>query len=73
MNKFQSNDLNVIVNIQYGIGFELIKGKIGIETKFFNRAHRSKIVPANKNRINLNEEFLWRIDKNTLKYCQTTN
>lgn len=73
MNKFQSNDLNVLVNIKYGIGFQLIKGKIGIETTFFNRTHRSKIVPANKNRINFNEEFLWTIDKNTLKYCQTTN
>lgn len=73
MNNLQSNDLNIIVNIQYGLGFQLVDGKIEIETTFFNRVHRSKIVSASRNRINFFEEFLWKIDKNTLKYCKTTN
>lgn len=73
MNNLQSNDLNIIVNIQYGIGFQLVEGKVEIEITFFNRVHRSKIVSASRNRINFYEEFLWKIDKNTLKYCKTTN
>lgn len=73
MNKLLANNLNVIVNIQYGIGFELIEGKIEIEITIFNKTQKSRSVLANRNRINFYEEFIWKIDRPTLKYCRTTN
>lgn len=73
MNKLQSDDLNAIVNIQYGIGFELIEGQIEIETTVFNETKKSKSLPARRNRINFYEEFIWKIDKTTLKYSRSTN
>lgn len=73
MNRLQSNDLNVIVNIQYGIGFEFIDGKIEIETTIFNETQKSRAVSAGRNRINFYEEFIWEIDRITLKYRRTTN
>lgn len=68
-----SNLKCVIVNVQYGIGFALIDGKIDIETTLFNTTYRSKILPAGRNRINFNEEFSWSVDRDTLKYCRTAN
>lgn len=73
MNKLQSDDLNTIVNIQYGIGFELIEGQIEIEITVFNETKKSKTMPACRNRINFYEEFMWKIDKATLKYGRSTN
>ncbi|XP_026817440.1 uncharacterized protein LOC113556594 [Rhopalosiphum maidis] len=73
MNKLLSDDLNAIVNIQYGIGFELIEGQIQIETTVFNETKKSKIMPACRSRINFYEEFIWKIDKTTLKYSRSTN
>lgn len=73
MNKLHSNDINVIVTIQYGIGFGLTEGKIGVETTFLNRIHKSKTVPASRNRINFYEEFIWTIDKNTFKHWREKN
>ncbi|KAF0767565.1 kinetochore protein SLK19-like isoform X2 [Aphis craccivora] len=73
MNKLQSDDLNAIVNIQYGIGFELIEGQIEIEITVFNETKKSKTMPACRNRINFYEEFMWKIDKATLKYGRSTN
>lgn len=73
MNKLQSDDLSAIVNIQYGIGFDLIEGQIEIETTVFNETKKSKCVPAFRNRINFYEEFMWKIDKTTLKYSRSTN
>lgn len=73
MYRLLATDLNVLVNIQYGIGFEFIVGNVEIETKIFNVSKKSKIVPANKNRINFNEDFIWKIDRKTLKHYLTTN
>lgn len=73
MNKLQSNNLNVIVNIQYGIGFELVEGNVEIEITIFNKTQRSQIVLAGRNRISFNEEFIWGIDKTKLKYYRSTN
>lgn len=73
MNKLQSNNLNVIVNIQYGIGFELVEGAIEIETTIFNKTQLSQIVPACRNRVNFYKEFIWNVDKAILKYYRSTN
>lgn len=73
MNRLQSNDLSVIVNIQYGIGFEFIDGKVEIETTIFNKTQKSRAVPAGRNRINFYEEFIWETDRVTLKHSRTTN
>ncbi|VVC26773.1 Hypothetical protein CINCED_3A017685 [Cinara cedri] len=73
MYRLLANDLNVLVKIQYGIGFEFIIGNVEVETTIFNITKKSKVVSANKNRINFNEEFIWKIDRNTLKYYLTTN
>ncbi|XP_025198342.1 uncharacterized protein LOC112596775 [Melanaphis sacchari] len=73
MNKLQSDDLYTIVNIQYGIGFELIEGQIEIEITVFNETKKSKTMSACRNRINFYEEFIWKIDKTTLKYSRSTN
>ncbi|XP_022160572.1 uncharacterized protein LOC111026749 [Myzus persicae] len=73
MNKLQSDDLNAIVNIQYGIGFELIEGQIEIEITVFNETKKSKSLSACRNRINFYEELIWKIDKTTLKYSRSTN
>jgi len=73
MHKLQSNNLNVIVNIQYGIGFDLVEGEIEIETTIFNKTQISRIVPASRNRVNFYEEFIWKVDKTTLKYYRSSN
>lgn len=73
MNKLQSINLNVIVNIQYGIGFELVEGNIEVEVTIFNKTQRSQIVPASRNRISFNEEFIWGTDKAKLKYYRSIN
>lgn len=73
MNRLQSNDLCIIVSIQYAIGFELIDGKIEIETTIFNKTQVSRVVPAIGNRINIFEDFIWKTDKKTIKYCRTNN
>lgn len=73
MNRLLSNDLSIIVNIQYGIGFEFVEGKVEIETTIFDRTRKSRAVPASRNRINFYEEFIWKIDRTTLKQSRTTN
>lgn len=73
MYRLLANDLNVLVNIKYGIGFEFIVGNVQIVTTIFNVSKKSKIVSGNKNRINFNEEFIWEIDRKTLKHYLTTN
>lgn len=73
MNRLQSNNLNIIVNIQYGIGFEFIDGKVEVETTILNKTQKSRAIYASRNRINFYEEFMWEIDKTTLKYCRTIN
>lgn len=73
MNKLQSNDLSVIVNIQYAVGFELIEGKVEIETTILNKTQKTRPIAANRNRLNFDEEFIWKVDKNRLKYCRTAN
>lgn len=73
MYRLLGNNLNVLVNIQYGIGFELIKGNVEIETTIFNITKKSKVVPAHKNKIIFKEKFIWNIDRNKLKNDRTTN
>lgn len=73
MNKLKSDNLSIIVNIQYGTGFELTEGKVEIETTILDETKKTRIVPGNRNRINFFEEFLWKIDKSKLKYCRTCN
>lgn len=73
MNKLQSNDLSIIVYIQYAVGFELIEQEIEIETTILNKTQKSRPIAANRNRLNFGEEFIWKVDKNRLKQCRTTN
>lgn len=73
MNKLQCNDLNMIVYIQYAVGFDMIEGEIEIETTIFNKTQKSRPVAANRSRLNFDEEFIWKVDKNRLKHCRTTN
>lgn len=73
MYKIQSNSLNVIVNIQYAIGFELVEGMVEIEVSIFNQTQRSRTVDGGRNRLNFHEQFVWNIDKANLKYCLSIN
>lgn len=73
MNKLKSDNLSIIINIQYGTGFELTEGKVEIETTILDETKKTRIVSANRNRINFFEEFIWKIDKAKLKQCRTCN
>lgn len=73
MYRLLAKDLNVLVDIQYGLGFGLLLGNVEIETTIFKKTRKSKAVPANKNRINFNQQFIWKIDRDRLKYNLTTN
>lgn len=73
MNNLGSNSLDVIVNIQYGIGFELVEGQVEIEIKLLNKTQKSRTVSANHNRINFNEGFIWNVDRALLKNYRSAN
>lgn len=73
MNNLRSNDLDVIVNVQYGIGFELVEGRVEIEIKFLNETQKSRTVSANQNRIDFNEGFVWNVDRALLKDHRSAN